>query len=266
MLCVGRNFIIGVGLNEEKGSDKALRFAVCGVLYCLRVPRSLPSYQMTHAGHPVEVTYKDVKHLRLRVLPPEGRVAASVPFGVGEETVRAFIDRQGPWIAEAQQRIRMARPVVEPLVDGGRARLWGRWREVRIVEGARAGACLEGDAIRLSGDDEATRRRSLENLYRRELAATLPALLDQWQHRVGKRATQVKLRRMTSRWGTCNTVSGAITLNSALAEHPSTALEYVLVHELVHLWERGHGAEFRARMDQHVPDWRQRRAALRGHP
>ena len=71
---------------------------------------------------------------------------------------------------------------------------------------------------------------------------------------------------MTSRWGTCKTSTAVITLNLALAERPIAALEYVLVHELTHLHERGHGPRFHHLMDTYLPDWRSRRASLRGHP
>ncbi|NHB83831.1 M48 family metallopeptidase [Tessaracoccus sp. HDW20] len=81
-------------------------------------------YEITHVGIPVEVTYKDVKHLRLRVLAPEGRVAATVPLRVDERHVRDFIEIQSGWILTTQQKVRMAQPVVEPIVDGGRTRLW----------------------------------------------------------------------------------------------------------------------------------------------
>ncbi|NHB83830.1 M48 family metallopeptidase [Tessaracoccus sp. HDW20] len=92
----------------------------------------------------------------------------------------------------------------------------------------------------------------------------MPGLFGVWQGRIGREASLVRLRRMTTRWGTCNTRTGAITLNVALAEYRPEMLEYVVVHELVHLWERGHGPAFTARMDAHLPDWRSRKAALRG--
>lgn len=229
------------------------------------VMRRRPStYLLKHNGHSVEVTYKDVKHLRLRVLPPDARLAVSSPRHVDEATIRAFVDANRVWIATAQQRVRMAAPIVEPLVDGGRARLWGQWRELRVSHADRSGAKAEVGVIELTGPDPAGLGRALDALQRRELKAALPPLLEFWQGQVGKEASQVKLRKMTSRWGTCNTVTGAITLNTRLAEHDPSALEYVLVHELVHLWERGHGRPFTARMDRHLPDWRARRSALNG--
>lgn len=221
-------------------------------------------YVLRHAGHAVEVTYKPIRSLRLRVVPPDGRLRASVPAQFDESVVRRFIDDNLAWIATAQQKVRMRAPLVEPLVDGGRAKLWGEWRELRVAEADRASARVQGGQIALSGPDDEGLRRALDNLYRRELHSVLPALRRIWEPRIGTSASSLKLRRMTSRWGTCNTRSGAITLNVALAEWPVESLEYVLVHELVHLWEASHGPRFTARMDEYLPGWRQRRAALKG--
>lgn len=213
-----------------------------------------------------EVTYKQVKSLRLRVVPPDGAVKVSVPHGVPEHTVEEFVRSHEQWLARAREQVRLANPPREPLRNGGRARLWGRWYEVRVEDASRAGARMDDDVLVLSGPDEDAHRRGLENLYRRELQAALPALFNRYEPMIGRAHQQVKLRRMTSRWGTCNHRTAAITLNTALAEHPPSALEYVVVHELAHLVERGHGPRFQALMDGLLPDWRQRRKALRGQP
>lgn len=218
-----------------------------------------------HAGHAVEVTWKDIKSLRLRVTPPDGALKASLPYHVDEEELRGFIDRNLGWIDRAQWKVRTAVLVREPVVDGGMAQLWGRCYETTTRTAARAGASIDGDVIELVGPDAAGLERALENLYRRELKAMLPQLLDYWEPRIQRSSSQIKLRRMKSRWGTCNTRTGAITLNTALAERPVEYLEYVLVHELVHLWEPNHGPAFKAWMDFHLPGWRARRSALRGN-
>lgn len=226
--------------------------------------RAQPSSRLRVAGIETTVTYKPIKTIRVRVLPPDARVAVSAPVGVSEEAVEDFVRRHSAWIVDAQARVRMAAPVAEPLVDGGRARVWGRWHELRTVPGVTAGATLEAGSVLLGGSDEEARRRGLEGLYRRELEAALPGLRAEWEPRVGRSPSLIRLRRMTTRWGTCNTRSAAITLNVALAEHPPSALEYVLVHELVHLHERGHGPGFVAWMDRLIPDWRVRRRSLHG--
>lgn len=227
-------------------------------------PRTVRTAVLRIDGLVAEVSYKPIKNLRLRVLPPDGRIAVSVPVGVDEAAVRRFVAGQRAWIGRAQTTVRMSAPVVEPLTDGARARLWGRWRELRVVDGAPASAQLDGDTVVLTGRDEDALRTALDGLYRRELVAALPRLRAQWEQRIGRSATSVRWRRMKTRWGTCNTRTGVVTLNVALAEHPPTALEYVLVHELVHLHERGHGPAFVAWMDRLLPEWRARRRALRG--
>lgn len=217
-------------------------------------------------GVRAEVTYKDVKNLRLRVVPPDGTVKISVPWGISQETVEEFVRSRAEWLAKARQQVRAANPVQGPLVDGGRARLWGRWHEIRIEPGKRAGGRVEDGRIVLAGPDEAARARGLENLYRRELREAVEELFEEWEPRVGERHAVLKLRRMTSRWGTCNVRTASITINTALAQWPRWAVEYVVVHELMHLVEPGHGPRFVAGMDGLLPDWRQRRRALRGAP
>ena len=225
--------------------------------------RSASTSLLRVAGVDAEVTYKAIRNLRLRVVPPDGRVAVSVPFGVSEHAVRTFVEGHREWIAAAQAKVRRIEPRPQAL-DDGRARVWGAWHNVIKGAGDRPSAGFSAGGVVLSGRDEEERRRGLEGLYRRELEMALPALRDEWEARVGRQASLIRLRRMTTRWGTCNTRTGAITLNVALAEHPPSALEYVLVHELVHLHERGHGPGFIAWMDALIPDWRARRGALNG--
>lgn len=214
-------------------------------------------------GTRAEVTYKQVRHLRLRVLPT-GDVKVSVPYGVPESAVRDFLRSRSAWVAQAREQMLRAHPPEEPLRDGARVLLWGAWVEVRVQVAQRAGARMADGKLTLLGPDEAARRRGLESLYRRELHGALPALFTAWEPLVGRRHKSLRIRRMTSRWGTCNQRTAAITLNTSLAQHHPSALEYVLVHELVHLMVRGHGPEFYAAMDRLLPDWKQRRAALRG--
>lgn len=210
-----------------------------------------------------EVTYKHIKNLRLRVVPPDGEVKVSVPFGVPEATVVEFLRSREAWLLKAREEVTRAHPPAELLADGSRIRLWGEWRDVRVSAASRAGARLEGDVVALSGPDQAAWERALENLYRRELLAALPELFARYEPLVGREHASVKLRRMTSRWGTCNHRTAAITINTALAERPPWALEYVVVHELMHLIVRGHGPAFYAGMDRLLADWKRRRRALR---
>lgn len=230
------------------------------------MPRRNAPTEVLRVGDVVaEVTYKSIKNLRLRVLPPDGRVAVSVPHGVPEETVSRFVRGHLDWIARAKAHVTTSTPSTAPLADGVEVNLWGRSYEARVSTAARASAELTGaEALWLRGPDADGLRRGLEALYKEQIHAALETLRPEWEEKVGRRASAIRLRRMTTRWGTCNTKTAAITLNVALAEHPPSALEYVLVHELVHLHERGHGPAFTGRMDRLLPDWRIRRRALRG--
>lgn len=99
--------------------------------------------------------------------------------------------------------------------------------------------------------------------WRAVVEACVPALVEAWEPIMGVKAGKLAYRNMTSRWGSCQPSTGRICINVRLALYPPECLEYVVVHELCHLLERGHGPRFKALMDAFVPDWRARRAKLR---
>lgn len=214
-------------------------------------------------GVEVEMTRKSVKTVRLRVTPPHGRVAVSVPHGYPTSEVERFVASRLAWIREAQATVVAAVPVPSPLVDGGRAPLWGEWLPLTVAGGTRARAILVDGTIRLTSPP-GEEQRALDLLYRRELSSAVESLRSQHEAVVGRQAAGFRFRRMTSRWGSCNRATGMISLNVALAERPPSALEYVLVHELVHLRERGHGEGFKAWMSLVLPGWRTQQKQLRG--
>jgi predicted metal-dependent hydrolase len=117
---------------------------------------------------------------------------------------------------------------------------------------------------RLAGQPQPLQAGPEAEELRRLLKTSVPPLVDYWAQIMGVPMPQIAIRRMTTRWGTCNTVSKRITLNLELARRDASLLEYVIVHELAHLIERGHNKRFYAVMDQHLPDWRYRRRVLNG--
>jgi hypothetical protein len=112
------------------------------------------------------------------------------------------------------------------------------------------------------GTDRAGRREVVERWYREQMREALDPLLARWERRLGVRARQVRVRRMKTRWGSCTPSARSIRLSTELASHPPEQLEYILVHELVHLLEPSHNGRFHALMDRYLPDWRERRDAL----
>lgn len=216
----------------------------------------------------IEVTRKPIRALRLRICPPHAAVRLSVPLHVGEAEVRRFIEARTDWILRHRARM-LARPHTPPpdYADGDTFRLWGDDHVLRVVVAARASLCLDGEALVLAvpaGADTARRARAVDQGLRRMLLARTQPLLPLWSARMGVREPAVRLRNMKTRWGTCNPRAGRVWLSTALAHYPPECLEYVVVHELAHLLERGHGARFEAILDRHLPGWRQTRALLRG--
>lgn len=117
---------------------------------------------------------------------------------------------------------------------------------------------------RLAGQPQPLGPGAEAESLRRDLKANVPPLVEYWAQVMGVPVPQIAIRRMTTRWGTCNTATKRVTLNLELARRDPSLLEYVIVHELAHLIERGHNQRFYSVMDAHLPDWKQRRRVLNG--
>lgn len=228
------------------------------------MPRTGSRHLLRTSGVEVHVTRKRMKNLRMRVDPRDASIQLSAPHQVEDLEIEAFVNRNLEWIVQAQTQARMNVP--ERLVTGGRARLWGQWRELRVTDGERAVARVEDGRIHITrpeGDEEAA-RRALTTLYRRELLPAVEHFLDLHSPYVGRRPSNIRLARMRSRWGSCNHLTGRMSFNITLAERPLEELEYVVVHELGHLLEANHGPVFKQHLSAMLPDWRSRDAVLKG--
>jgi len=223
----------------------------------------------------VEVTVRRVTRMNLAVHPPDGRVRLSVPVRTSDRAVRRFIRDSRAWIehhrlriAEEEQRA-SRRPLPRPR-QGVSGETWWRFGEelrleVRTTPGRPRVTVLPESRLLVEVPDAAQTPSVLATLdrwERRELRVAAEPLLTAWCERLGVRHEFLGLRRMTTRWGTCVPSRGRIWLNVALFTRPPVLLEYVIVHEAVHLLEGSHGPRFRALMDTHLPDWRDRRAQL----
>lgn len=219
----------------------------------------------------MSVVRKRIKNLHLGVYPPSGRVRVAAPLAVSDEAVRLAVIGKLGWIRRQQARFEaQARQPAPELVSGESHYLLGRRYRLRVIEGARGslvecrGAAIELHVARGAGLRE--RERVLHEWYRRQLKALVPPLLAKWQPRLGVEAREWGVKRMKTRWGSCNPRARRIWLNLELAKKPPHCLEYVLVHELAHLIERGHGARFVGIMDQLMPSWRAYRRELNAAP
>lgn len=226
-------------------------------------------------GLEVEVTVRRIRRMNLGVHPPDGRIRLSVPLRTSERALRRFVRDSRVWIEQHKARIseeeRTAALHQAPRRrQGVTGEVWWRFGQalrLEVVAGAgRPRVELLPDRrllVRVPDPAQAPAvLAALDRWERRELRVVAEPLLAHWCAHVGVQHQFLGLRRMTTRWGTCVPSKGRIWLNVALFPRHPALLEYVIVHEAVHLAEGSHGPRFRALMDAHLPDWRARRTQL----
>jgi predicted metal-dependent hydrolase len=227
---------------------------------------------MDVSGIAVEVVRKEIKHLHVGVYPPSGRVRVAAPVRLNDEAVRlAVVSRLG-WIQRKQKAFEeQDRQSQREMVTGESHYFQGRRYLLDVIEEDESPSVgLVGHTtmeLRVRpGTDRETRGVVLQRWYRRKLREQIPPLLAKWEPKVGERVTEVCIKRMQTRWGSCNAGSRRIWLNLELAKKPPRCLEFILVHEMVHFLERHHNERFRERLDALMPSWRLFRAELNRSP
>jgi hypothetical protein len=213
----------------------------------------------------VEVTRTRVRRVNLRVHPPEGSVRVSAPYHTSDREIAAFVASRRAWIEHHRDRLRREAPV--EVSDGTMIRLWGQQCRVEVVEAGTRGRVVALEPGRIvirvpPGSSEPIRRRLLDGWLRRQATAEVGALVTRWSPFIGVRVTGWTIRRMTTRWGSATPDRGRITLNLDLVAESPEYLQYVVVHEMVHLVEPGHGRGFQRLMDRHLPGWKGYRRTL----
>ena len=219
----------------------------------------------------VDVVRKNIKHVHLRVYPPTGRVRISAPSRMSLNTIRVFAVSKLDWIKRQQSRLRdQAREADREYVDRESHYVWGKRYLLRVVEAAApARAELRFGEMVLHVRPGAPRERReavVGQWYREQIKAAVSALIAKWELETGVKVAEWRIKRMKTRWGTCNLRARRIWLNLELAKKPASCLEYIVVHEMVHLLERRHNNRFRAYLDRFMPQWRVQRALLNRTP
>ena len=219
----------------------------------------------------VAVTRKDIKNVHLSVHPPDGRVTLSAPKGTRLEVVRAYVASKLRWIRDQQARLRgQARETTRQYVERESHYLWGR-RYLLSVREAETKPAIRLDHRRIvltvrPGTNRAKREEIIHEWHRSLLHAVLPKLIQKWEPRLGVKVAGYFLQRMKTKWGSCNHRERKIRLNTELVKKPKDLLEYVVVHEMLHLIAPTHNAQFLALMSKHYPAWREARAELNTLP
>ena len=230
----------------------------------------MPEEIFSFAGQVVHLRRKRIKNMYLRVQRPDGHIEISAPLSMDRAQIESFLQKNSAWVQKKQQVLR-ERIVQQKLtcqyLTGQKIMVWGTPCElvVRRTKGREASVCRKGERILLTVPDYATaeqRRDIVNGWYRQQLGVVIPKLLSRCENIVGKKAAECRIRNMKTRWGTCNVIKARVWLNLQLAKYKPEALEYVMLHELTHLWVPNHGPAFKARMDKYCPDWRRIRKEL----
>ena len=228
--------------------------------------------QIRVSGVPVEIVRKGIKNLHLGVYPPRGRVRVAAPLIVSDDAVRLAVVGKLGWIKRQRARFEaQPRQSEREMVSGESHYFLGQRYRLRVVtyEGPAKVMVRNKSVIDLHVRRDSSaehRERVLQRWYRQQLKELIPPLLQKWQPALGVQADEWAIKKMKTKWGACNVKARRIWLNLELAKKPVQCLEYIIVHELVHLLERHHNDTFVALMNKFLPQWRLRRAELNAAP
>lgn len=219
----------------------------------------------------VDIVLKDIKNVHLGVYPPTGRVRISAPKRMSLDTIRVFAISKLGWIKQQQKKLRgQERETPREYLDRESHYVWGTRYLFKVVEEHAAPKVelklkkmILQVAPEIGGE---TKHAAVARWYREQIKASVPRLIAKWEPAIGVKVERVFVQRMKTKWGSCNPNRRSIRLNTDLAKKPRECLEYILVHEMVHLLERHHNDRFREYMDRFVPQWREYREKLNHAP
>ena len=219
----------------------------------------------------IVVTRRDIKNVHLSVHPPEGRVTLSAPTGTRLEVARAYAITKLYWIREQQEKLlNQAREKPREFIERESHYLWGRRHLLTVIEcNAKPSVWIDHKRITLSVRphcDHAKRASVVHEWHKSLLHELIPSLISKWEQKLGVQVSAYFLQRMKTKWGSCNRKATHIRLNTELVKKPKDLIEYVIVHEMIHLIEPIHNDRFIAILTEHYPTWREARAELNELP
>ena len=229
-------------------------------------------HQIEVDGLMVSVVRKNIKNLHLAVYPPDGHIRVAVPLLVDDEAVRLAVITRLAWIKRQQEKFaQQERQTRREYVSGESHYYLGARYRLNLIErdGVSRVELRNRQFIDLYVRPNSTveqRRRAMAAWYRAYLRDTIPTLIEKWEKTIGVEVAEWSIKQMKTRWGTCNIEAARIWINLELAKKSPPCLEYIVVHEMVHLLERLHNDHFRALMTQFLPQWQFIRDELNREP
>ena len=227
--------------------------------------------QITLGDITIAMTRKQVKHVHLSVHPPNGRVTMVVPQATRLAAARAYAISKLRWIRDQREKLRtQPRELPRAFVTRESHYLWGRRYLLTVQEmDTKPSVVAKNQRLVMTvrpGASASKRAEVMHEWHKSLMHAAVKPLLSKWETRIGVKASAYFLQRMKTKWGACNARARNIRLNTELVKKPRDLLEYVIVHELMHLIEPRHSDRFMALMDRHYPHWREARAELNALP
>ena len=229
-------------------------------------------HQIEVSGIPIEIVRKNIKNFHLGVYPPNGRVRVSVPLRMNDEAVRLAVITHLGWIRRKQASFeQQERQSEREMITGESHYIQGRRYLLNVIEvdGPAQVTLPNNKTLELRvrpGTDRDQREAILHQWYRQQLREEIRPIIARWEPVIGVAVAGWRIKRMKTRGGTCNIAARRIWLNLELAKKPLPCLEYIIVHEMVHLLERHHNDRFKGYMDRFIPQWRLYRDMLNQLP
>jgi predicted metal-dependent hydrolase len=227
--------------------------------------------QITVSNITIDVVRKDIKNLHLAVYPPTGRVRIATPLTLDDEAIRLFAISKLGWIKKHRKDFaNQERQTKREYVSGESHYVEGHRYLLNVIYcNATPKVEIRNKKyidlyVRLNSAVE-QRERVMTKWYRQRLKERLPAVIGKWQAVIGVQVNNWEVKQMKTKWGTCRREVNLIRLNLELAKKPVHCLEYIVVHELVHLLERHHNERFIALLDSFMPQWRVYQMELNQH-
>jgi len=219
-------------------------------------------------GVKIAVLHKKIKNLHLNVLPPIGKVRVSAPISMSDDAIRTFLATRISWIKKQQAKFEgQERQTTRKYISGESHYFLGRRYRLEVISTNEPPSVVIKNKRKLvlSVKTKSTlikRKQVMQDWYRNELKNILRDLIEKWQKKIGVEASHWGIRRMKTRWGTCDEKTKRIWFNLELIKKPESCIQYIVVHELIHLLERKHNDKFVGLMDKYLPKWRSEKDEL----
>ena len=218
----------------------------------------------------IEILHKEIKNMHLAVYPPNGRVRLAVPKCVDDETIRLYVISKLGWLKQQIKDFeKQERQSKREYISGESHFFLGHRYLLNVIQQKETKIEIRNKThidFYIREDSTAEQReRMMTEWYRKQLKEMIPPLLDKWQTKIGVDVDNWEIKQMRTLWGNCNVSSKKILFNLELAKRPRHCIEFIVVHELIHLLEPVHGDKFAALMDKYLPQWKAHKQELNSY-